>query len=103
MAVLVGGPRRDGLQRAIDSGAAIVGVNSRNLRTLTVDPDVHVRLASAACREGVVAVAESGLRTQGRPRSAWRRAGYSAFLVGERLIGAGRSRRARCRTLRGAS
>ena len=35
------------LARAIDAGAAIIGVNSRNLRTLAVDPAVHEAVARA--------------------------------------------------------
>jgi indole-3-glycerol phosphate synthase len=72
------------LDRAIAAGAAIVGVNSRNLRTLEVSPAVHEQLASRIPR-GVVAVAESGLRSAadlGRLRGL----GYHAFLVGERLV-----------------
>jgi len=72
------------LRRAVDSGAQIVGVNSRNLRTLTVDPGVHRQLAGQL-PHGVVAVAESGLRTPG-DLDALEAAGYHAFLVGERLI-----------------
>lgn len=72
------------LARAIDAGAEIVGVNSRNLRTLTVDRGVLERVVDAV-PAAVTAVAESGIRTTddiGRLSSA----GYSAFLVGERLI-----------------
>lgn len=72
------------LQLAIDCGAAIAGVNSRNLRTLDVEPDLHERLA-ARLPPGVVGVAESGLR-EAADLQRLERAGYSAFLVGERLI-----------------
>ena len=72
------------LYRAVDKGAAIVGVNSRNLRTLGVDPRIHIELAAKLPR-GVVAVAESGLRTKA-DLDRLESAGYSAFLVGERLI-----------------
>lgn len=74
------------LRRALDVGARLVGVNSRNLHTLSVDPDVLLRLA-AEIPDEVSAVAESGLRT----RDDLRRlsdAGYDAFLVGERLVAA---------------
>ena len=30
---------------AADAGAALIGVNSRNLRTLAVEPGVHEQLA----------------------------------------------------------
>lgn len=69
---------------ALDAGAHIVGLNSRNLRTLAVDPELHERLADCLPR-GVVAVAESGLR-DGADLSRLEKAGYHAFLVGERLI-----------------
>jgi len=69
---------------ALAAGATIVGVNCRNLRTLSVDPEVHEAVARRL-PDGVVAVAESGLRTRADfDRLA--RAGYGAFLVGERLI-----------------
>lgn len=69
---------------AVDAGAEIIGVNSRNLRTLAVEPELHDRLA-ARLPAGAVAVAESGLRETGDLQRL-ERAGYSAFLVGERLI-----------------
>jgi indole-3-glycerol phosphate synthase len=72
------------LERAVDAGARIVGVNSRNLRTLAVDPAVLERLAGLL-PGGVTAVAESGIRSRDdMDRLAG--VGYSAFLVGERLI-----------------
>ena len=72
------------LDRAIAGGAAIVGVNSRNLRTLSVDVTVPERIA-AVLPPHVTAVAESGIRT-GADVSRLSDAGYHAFLVGERLI-----------------
>ena len=69
---------------AADAGATIIGVNSRNLRTLSVDPRVHDELAAKMPR-GAVAVAESGLRETADLRRL-EAAGYHAFLVGERLI-----------------
>ena len=74
----------DELRRACDAGARVIGVNSRNLRTLTVHPDVLAAVA-AQMPADVTAVAESGIRT---PDDIARlsRAGYHAFLVGERLI-----------------
>jgi indole-3-glycerol phosphate synthase len=72
------------LDRAVDAGARIVGVNSRNLRTLSVDPDVFDRLADRLPRNGI-AVAESGIRSR-EDMVRWSARGYHAFLVGERLI-----------------
>jgi indole-3-glycerol phosphate synthase len=72
------------LQRAIDSGARLIGVNNRNLRTLSVDVDASYRLAVRLPKD-VVGVSESGLqtRTDLKRLSA---AGYRAFLIGERFM-----------------
>ena len=72
------------LRRALDEGAGVIGVNSRNLRTLGVDSDVHARLAPLL-PANVVAVAESGLRSQS-DLNRLETAGYHAFLIGERLM-----------------
>ena len=74
----------DEIHRAVDAGARLVGVNSRNLRTLTVDLDVLDR-AAALLPSAATAVAESGIRS---PEDLVRLSalGYHAFLVGERLI-----------------
>ncbi len=72
------------LRRGLEAGATIVGVNSRDLRTLSVDVTVLDRIA-AALPAGVTAVAESGIRTTD-DLTRLARAGYHAFLVGERLI-----------------
>ncbi|MCC7008899.1 MAG: indole-3-glycerol phosphate synthase TrpC [Acidobacteria bacterium] len=74
----------DELARAVDAGAAVIGVNSRNLRTLQVDTSLLDRLG-AAIPPGVVAVAESGLRTAADLRRL-SRVRYQAFLIGERLM-----------------
>jgi indole-3-glycerol phosphate synthase len=74
------------LRVALEAGASIVGVNNRNLRTLAVDTDVS-RQAVDLIPEEVVAVAESGLKTSGDLLEL-ERAGYDAFLIGERLMAA---------------
>ena len=71
---------------ALDAGATIVGVNNRNLRTLAVDTNVS-REAVALIPDEVVAVAESGLKTADDLLEL-KRAGYDAFLIGERLMAA---------------
>jgi indole-3-glycerol phosphate synthase len=72
------------MRRALDAGARVVGVNSRNLRTLSVDLRVLETLADAI-PDDVVAVAESGIRTH-EDIVRLSSLGYDAFLVGERLI-----------------
>ena len=73
------------LRVAADAGATVIGVNSRNLRTLDVEPR-RPRSARAADAEGRRhASRRAGC---GEPADLQRleRAGYDAFLVGERLI-----------------
>lgn len=72
------------LSRAIDAGADIIGVNSRNLRTLAVDQHVLDSLGPRM-PAGVTAVAESGLKTSDDLQRL-ARAGYHAFLMGERFM-----------------
>ena len=72
------------LQVALDAGVELIGVNSRNLRTLEVNISVLDRVAETLPRE-VVAVAESGIRHAADVQRLGE-AGYHAFLVGERLI-----------------
>jgi len=72
------------LQIAADAGAEVIGVNSRNLRTLGVEPELHDRLAPEM-PTGAISVAESGLRELADLRRL-EGFGYHAFLVGERLI-----------------
>jgi indole-3-glycerol phosphate synthase len=84
LAALVEVHDHDELARAVDAGALVIGVNSRNLRTLTVHPEVLGELA-AHMPSDVVTVAESGIRTR-EDIARLSAAGYHAFLVGERLI-----------------
>jgi indole-3-glycerol phosphate synthase len=72
------------LSRAIDSGARVIGVNNRNLRTLAVDVEASDRLA-ARIPAGVVAVSESGLKSR-EELDRLAAAGYRAFLIGERFM-----------------
>ena len=72
------------LARALDSGARVIGVNNRNLRTLQVDVDASHRLA-ARIPGGVVAVSESGLQSRA-DLERLAAAGYGAFLIGERFM-----------------
>jgi indole-3-glycerol phosphate synthase len=74
----------DEMDGAVDAGARIIGVNSRNLRTLAVDLGVLDAVAAKMPRD-ITAVAESGIRSAA-DLSRLGAAGYHAFLVGERLI-----------------
>lgn len=84
LAALVEVHQRDELVRALATGATLVGVNSRDLRTLRVSRESMEHLAREL-PAGTVAVAESGLQG-GADLVSLGRAGYRAFLVGERLM-----------------
>ncbi|WP_210651299.1 indole-3-glycerol phosphate synthase TrpC [Nocardioides sp. SYSU D00065] len=71
-------------ERALDLGADLVGVNSRNLKTLDVDPDVFGRLAPQI-PDGVVRVAESGI-TGVADVQRFVSEGAGVVLVGEALV-----------------
>jgi indole-3-glycerol phosphate synthase len=72
------------LDLALEIGATLIGVNQRDLVTFEVDHERAVRMA-AAIPDGVVKVAESGVRG-GDDARALRDAGYHAVLVGETLV-----------------
>ena len=84
LAVLAEVHNRRELDRVLAAGAAVIGVNNRNLRTLAVDLEASRTLVEVIPEE-VVAVAESGLRTPA-DLQALRGAGYDAFLIGESLM-----------------
>ncbi len=72
------------LARVIDSGATIIGVNNRNLRTFEVSLETSLALA-AAIPATAVKVSESGIFTR-EHIDTLRAVGYQAFLVGESLM-----------------
>ena len=72
------------LQRALDAGCDLIGVNTRDLRTFKVDGEMAFRLAERLPKN-VVRVAESGIRS-GEDIARLREAGYQAFLIGESLM-----------------
>jgi indole-3-glycerol phosphate synthase len=72
------------LDRAIDAGATVIGVNARDLTTLEVDRSVFTRLAPRI-PDGVVKIAESGVRGP-HDLLQYAAAGADAVLVGESLV-----------------
>src|SRR5512143_2602956 len=84
LAVLVEAHDEVEVERALDAGARIVGVNSRDLRTFEVDLPRMARLG-ALLPATVARVAESGITSRGDVE-ALAAAGYGAFLVGEALL-----------------
>ncbi len=90
----------DELQRAIDAGARLIGVNNRDLRTFKVDLATSERLA-AKIPKNAIKVAESGIGSHDDIRRL-RACGFDAFLVGESLL-RHNDRAAAVRRLRGES
>jgi indole-3-glycerol phosphate synthase len=74
------------LERAIDGGATMIGVNNRNLETLVIDPSTSDRIVPLI-PAGIVAVAESGI--QGRADvERYAAVGADAVLVGSSISAA---------------
>jgi indole-3-glycerol phosphate synthase len=92
MAALVEVHDRAELAVAVESGAEIIGVNNRDLRTFQVSLDTSVQLASAI-PASVVKVSESGI-FHGKDIHRLMDAGFDAFLVGEHLVKSGDAARA---------
>ncbi|EQD24083.1 MAG: indole-3-glycerol phosphate synthase TrpC [Nitrospirae bacterium] len=84
MTALVETHTEDEVSRALDAGAELVGINHRDLDTLTIDLDRGEKLA-CMIPAGVGKVAESGLRTNADYRRMGE-AGFSAVLVGEGFL-----------------
>jgi len=72
------------VEKALEAGASIVGVNNRDLVTLEVDPARALRLRSRI-PQGVLSVAESGVKTRDDVKRV-EAAGFSAVLIGETLV-----------------
>ncbi|MGI8899466.1 MAG: indole-3-glycerol phosphate synthase TrpC [Nocardioides sp.] len=74
----------DEVERALQAGATLIGVNARNLKTLEVDRGTFARLAPRI-PDDVVRVAESGVRG---PHDVFEYAkqGAHVVLVGETLV-----------------
>ncbi len=78
--------------RALSAGAKVIGVNARDLTTLTIDRDVFSRIAPGL-PSGIITIAESGVRGP-NDLLAYAGAGADAVLVGEGLVTSGDPRAA---------
>lgn len=85
MAALVEVHNDDELTIALGAKAPLIGVNSRDLRTLDVTPEKVAPLIARAKAGGAVVVAESGIRKRADVEAA-SGSGADAVLVGERLM-----------------
>ncbi|HUU62698.1 MAG TPA: indole-3-glycerol phosphate synthase TrpC [Dehalococcoidia bacterium] len=75
------------LERAIMSGAQIIGINNRDLKTFAVDLETTRRLRPLIPQDRIV-VSESGIKDRGDVQKL-RQWGVDAMLVGEALVTAG--------------
>jgi len=87
MAALVEVHDRRELGIALESGAEIIGVNNRDLRTFQLSLDTSLRLAPEI-PQTVIKVSESGIFNAADVHRLMD-AGYDAFLVGEHLVKSG--------------
>ena len=74
------------LERALECGASMIGVNNRNLETLVIDPATAERLIPRI-PPGLVAIAESGVSTR-EDVERYARSGADAVLVGSSISAA---------------
>jgi indole-3-glycerol phosphate synthase len=74
------------LERAVQAGAEVIGVNNRNLETLVIDPHTATQVIPGI-PPGIIAVAESGIRSVDDMLPA-ARAGADAILVGSAVSAA---------------
>ena len=72
------------VDRAVDAGASIIGVNQRDLTTFEIDRELAVKLAPRM-PDDAITVAESGIRGADDARAV-AAAGYDAVLVGESVV-----------------
>jgi len=84
MEALVEVHSRAELDRALQAGARVLGVNNRDLKTFTVRLETSLELI-ASIPDDCIAVSESGLRSHADLQRL-RAAGFDAFLIGEQLM-----------------
>jgi indole-3-glycerol phosphate synthase len=87
MTALVETHSAEEVERALEVGASIVGVNARNLTTFELDRDLFAELAGSI-PSGVIRVAESAVK-EPADVARYRAAGADVVLVGEALVTGG--------------
>lgn len=84
MEALVEVHSRDELSRVVQSGAKVIGINNRDLRTFEVKIETSLDLVELI-PDDCIAVSESGIRAHSDLQRL-HAAGFDAFLVGEHLM-----------------
>jgi indole-3-glycerol phosphate synthase len=72
------------MERALDLGADLIGINNRNLQTFTTDLTTTEKLAEEV-PDDVILVSESGLKDTADAQKALD-SGVNAILIGETLM-----------------
>lgn len=88
----------DEIKIAINAGARIIGVNNRNLKDFTVNPDNSRRMRELV-PENIIFVSESGVKTS-EDIDLLRKIGADAVLIGETLMKSG-DKKQKLKELRG--
>ena len=83
--VLVEVHNQNELERALKTGAKLIGVNNRDLKTFNVSLEVTEQLASIVKKAGAYLISESGIHTA-QDAVRVRNAGANGILVGEALM-----------------
>lgn len=73
------------MERVLQLGADLIGINNRNLKTFEVDLATTTRLANMITNPDTILVSESGIETRANVEFV-RDAGASAILVGETFM-----------------
>lgn len=100
LSCLVEAHNEEELKSALNSGARIIGVNNRDLKTFTVDVNNSIRLRNLA-PDNAIFVSESGIKTAADIKILSEN-GVDAVLVGETLMRS-KDKKAALNTLKGSS
>jgi indole-3-glycerol phosphate synthase len=84
MRCLVETHSEEDIKKALESGAMIIGINNRDLKTFKVDLETTARLRSLIPDDRIV-VSESGIKNRGDIKTL-QSLGVNAVLVGETLV-----------------
>ncbi len=84
LSVLVECHSKEEIERAVDAGGSIIGINNRNLKTFEVDINLSLNLKRFIPNE-CIAVSESGINNYNTVERL-SQAGFDAILVGEHLM-----------------
>jgi indole-3-glycerol phosphate synthase len=74
----------DELKIALDSGADIIGINNRNLKTFSVNTEHALQMVSAI-PNNIIKIVESGITNPQLARQ-YHKAGFNGVLIGEALV-----------------